>query len=247
MRIPRIHLPRPLAPGARLALDETASGHVLRVLRLKPGAALIVFNGAGGEYEATLIAVEGRAAVVTLGRFANPVRESPLEIMLAQGISRGERMDYTLQKSVELGVSRIVPLETEFCQVRLVGERLERRHQHWSRVIASAGEQCGRTRLPELAHAMPFADWLADGAMTPAGLRLVLEPEGETALSQLPAPPERAVSLLIGPEGGLSATEIGKARRAGYRGLRLGPRILRTETAGAAALAALQTLWGDLG
>lgn len=247
MRIPRIHLPQTLAPGARLLLDETASGHLLRVLRLKPGAPLIIFNGKGGEYEATLSATEGHAAIVTLGKFTEASRESPLSITLAQGISRGERMDYTLQKSVELGVSRIVPLETEFSQVRLDGARLERRCQHWGGIIAHAGEQCGRTRLPELAPVMPLSTWLSSAVPTDSGLRLVLDPAGDIALSQLPAPPAGRVTLLVGPEGGLSEKEIGQAQRAGYRGLRLGPRILRTETAGITALAALQTLWGDLG
>jgi 16S rRNA (uracil1498-N3)-methyltransferase len=245
VRIPRIHLPQALAPGARLPLDEAASSHVLRVLRLKPGAALVIFNGDGGEYEATLTDVENRAAVVTLGRFLDPRRESALAITLAQGISRGERMDYTLQKSVELGVARIVPLETAFSQVRLDGARLERRRQHWEGVIASAAEQCGRTRLPGLAPVAPLDGWLA--ARDDAGLRLLLDPAGEVTLSQLAAPQSGRITLLAGPEGGLSGEEIAQAKRAGYRGLRLGPRILRTETAGIAALAALQTVWGDLG
>lgn len=244
MRIPRIHLPQTLAPGTRLALNEAASGHVLRVLRLKPGAALVVFNGAGGEYEATLTAVENRAAVITLGGFRDPRRESPLSLTLAQGISRGERMDFTLQKSVELGVARIAPLETAFSQVRLDGARLERRCQHWQGVIASAVEQCGRTLLPELSPVMALTDWLAAGSG--GGLCLVLDPAGDVTPSELSAPAGR-VTLLAGPEGGLSDLELAQARQAGYLGLRLGPRILRTETAGIAALAALQTLWGDLG
>lgn len=245
VRLTRIHLPRALVPGARLTLDETASGHLLRVLRLRPGAPLVVFNGEGGEYEATLAAVEDRAAVVTLGRHIEDRRESPLAITLAQGISRGERMDYTLQKSVELGVARIVPLETAFSQVRLDGARLERRREHWTRVIASAAEQCGRTRLPELAPVAPLAGWLATGAGAGAGL--VLDPAGDVTLTQLTPPSRGHITLLVGPEGGLGEQEIALARRAGYHGLRLGPRILRTETAGVAALAALQALWGDLG
>jgi len=245
MRIPRIHLPRALAPGTRLALNETASGHVLRVLRLKPGAPLVIFNGEGGEFQATLTAVENRAAVVTLGRFLDPCRESPLSITLAQGISRGERMDYTLQKTVELGVARIVPLETAFSQVRLDGARLERRRQHWEGVIAGAVEQCGRTRLPELAPVAALTQWLTAGPGD--GLCLVLDPAGDISLTQLTAPSDGRISLLAGPEGGLSDQEIAQARHMGYRSLRLGPRILRTETAGIAALAALQTLWGDLG
>jgi 16S rRNA (uracil1498-N3)-methyltransferase len=244
MRIPRVYLPRPLAPDTRLLLDEAASGHLLRVLRLKPGAPLLVFNGEGGEYAATLTGTEGRAAVVALGDFTADRCESTLAVTLAQGVSRGERMDYTLQKSVELGVARIVPLETEFSQVRLDGARLERRRQHWSGILASAAEQCGRTRLPELAPTAPLLEWLS--APPDGGLRLVLDPGGDTLLSRLPAPAARRVTLLVGPEGGLSDKEIRRARDSGFLGLRLGPRILRTETAGAAALAALQTLWGDL-
>jgi 16S rRNA (uracil1498-N3)-methyltransferase len=246
MRIPRVYLPLPLASGARLVLDEAASGHLLRVLRLKPGAPLVVFNGQGGEYGATLIGTEGRAAAVLLGDFTADERESALAVTLAQGISRGERMDYTLQKSVEIGVARIVPLETEFGQVRLEGSRLERRRKHWSGIIANAAEQCGRTRLPELAPILTLVEWLSSSTPDDGDLRLVLDPAGDAALSRLQAPAAGRITLLVGPEGGLSEKEIARARDAGYLGLRLGPRILRTETAGAAALVALQTLWGDL-
>ncbi len=247
MRIPRIFLPQTLTAGSRVVLEDAASNHLLRVLRLKPGAPVYLFNGAGGEFEATLSAVERGTAVVTLGAFIDVSRESPLSITLAQGISRGERMDYTLQKSVELGVSCIIPLETEFSQVRLEGERRERRRRHWEGVIAGACEQSGRTRLPELQPVTSLGDWLVSTSTVAEGLRLVLDPAAETGLSQLQLPPATRVTLLIGPEGGLSDREIEQSRRAGFAGLRLGPRILRTETAGIAALAALQALQGDLG
>lgn len=247
MRVPRLFLARPLAVGARVTLEEAASNHLLRVLRLKPGAPLRLFNGAGGEYEATLDAVERGTAIVTLGAFVDVSRESSLAITLAQGISRGERMDYTLQKSVELGVARILPLETEFGQVRLEGERRERRYRHWEGVIAGASEQSGRTRPPELLPITTLDRWLAAAPASGEGLRLALDPAAETTLGGLQLPPAGGVTLLIGPEGGLSDREIGQARRTGFIGLRLGPRILRTETAGIAALAALQVLRGDLG
>jgi 16S rRNA (uracil1498-N3)-methyltransferase len=170
--------------------------------------------------------------------------ESPLPITLAQGISRGERMDITLQKAVELGAARIAPLVTSYCQVRLEGERLERRHRHWLGIIVAACEQCGRTRLPELLPAMTLAEWLA--AETAADeLRIVLDHQAERSFAQIEAAP-RALTLLVGPEGGLEDTEIEAAQRAGYQGLRLGPRVLRTETAGLVALTAMQLRWGDL-
>ncbi len=247
MRIPRIFLPQTLASGACVTLEESTSNHLLRVLRLKPGAPVHLFNGDGGEYEATLSAVERGSAIVTVGEFLDVNRESPLSITLAQGISRGERMDFTLQKSVELGIERVIPLETEFSQVRLEGERRERRRRHWEGVIAGACEQSGRTRLPELLPVMTLVDWLGPMSATEEELRLVLDPAADTTLSGLQLPPAGRVTLLIGPEGGLSDKEIAQARRAGFAGLRLGPRILRTETAGLAALAALQALRGDLG
>lgn len=249
MRTPRIHLPVPLETGARVALDSATARHLLHVLRLRPGAPLAVFNGEGGEYQGILESVAGGQAVVRLERFVAREAESPLRITLAQGISRGERMDFTLQKAVELGVARIVPLFTEYCQVRLAGERLERRHRHWQGIIAGATAQCGRTRLPVLERATSLTDWLArpgHAGDAESGLKLMLEPRARQTLAQIPRA-TGPVTLLIGPEGGLSAAEETAARHAGFIGLRLGPRILRTETAGMAALSALQALWGDLG
>lgn len=251
MRLTRIHCPNcpeTLIPDSEVELDEAASTHLLRVLRLKAGAPVIVFNGRGGEFDAVIANdSDKRRARLRLGQRRDPATESPLRITLAQGISRGERMDYTLQKSVELGVHRIVALTTGFSQVRLDGARLERRIAHWQGVIRGACEQSGRTVVPELQAGMTLAQWLAGGA-TPAdasAARLVLDPRAEHGLSAIAARPADVV-LLAGPEGGLGDHEIAAARAAGFTGLRLGPRILRTETAGIAALAALQTLWGDL-
>ncbi len=249
MRTTRIHYPGDLAVGGFVELDETASAHVLRVLRLKAGASIIVFNGQGGEFEGIIVDDgDRRRARVRIDARRDPVTESRLRITLAQGISRGERMDYTLQKSVELGVYRIIALTTEFSQVRLDGARLERRIEHWRGIIRGACEQSGRTAVPELQAGMTLAHWLTGAKIgaDPAAQRLVLDPGAQRGLSALGQNPGDVV-LLAGPEGGLSAAEIALAIDAGFTGLRLGPRILRTETAGMAALAALQVLWGDLG
>jgi 16S rRNA (uracil1498-N3)-methyltransferase len=241
MRLPRIHHPAPLAAGQRVELQEAAANHLTRVLRLAAGAPVILFNGEGGEYEAVIRESNKRHVIVELGAFHAIEREPPLELWLAQGISRGERMDYTIQKAVELGVSRIIPLFTEHCNVRLDGERLEKRLQHWHGVIVGACEQCGRNRLPEIASAVTLLQWLA----TPGeGLRLVLDPDANRSLAQLP-PPAGRVILLIGPEGGLSDQELRQAAQCNYLGLRLGPRVLRTETAAVATLAAILARWGD--
>jgi len=235
-----------LTTGAVVTLDEQASNHIQRVLRLKPGAALMLFNGAGGEFEAVIEGAKRGAAEARVGGHQPRDAESGLALTLAQGISRGERMDFTLQKSVELGATRIVPLITAYCQVRLEGERLERRHRHWLGVITTACEQSGRTRLPELAPARTLAQWLTQAGTDGDGvLRLVLDPRAEQGLSALDQRPG-AITLLVGPEGGLDEGEIRAAGQAGYEAVRLGPRILRTETAGIAALAAVQTMWGDL-
>jgi 16S rRNA (uracil1498-N3)-methyltransferase len=237
MRIPRIFLPVPLAPDALVTLDSTAANHVTRVLRLKPGAELVLFNGEGGEYPAVLEA----AATARLGAWRDAECESPLAITLVQGISRAERMDYTIQKAVELGVTRIAPVFAARSVVELRGDRLERRMQHWLGVVIGACEQCGRNRVPALDVAVELSDWLR--APAAPSLRLVLNHRATTTLNALPRP--TALTLLIGPEGGLDENELAQAERAGFIGMRLGPRVLRTETAAVTALAALQTLWGD--
>ena len=242
MRIPRLYLPVPLTVGATVALDDNAFNHAVRVLRLKPGAALMLFNGAGGAFTATLTDIGKRDAWARVAEVLPGEVESPLRVVLAQGISRGEKMDYTLQKAVELGVAAIQPLFAERGGVDLAGERWARRVQHWRGIVIGACEQCGRNRLPELREPLPLAEWLKQPA--DPGLWLLLDPLAERGLRGL-EPPVETVMLLIGPEGGLSPAEIAQASTAGFIGVRLGPRVLRTETAGVAALAAVQTLWGD--
>jgi 16S rRNA (uracil1498-N3)-methyltransferase len=243
MRIPRIYCPVPLSIGSHIDLPPTALNHVVRVLRLKVGATLILFNGAEGEFHGVLAAVTRSAATVRIQTYHPREAESPLPILLAQGISRGERMDYTLQKAVELGVSVILPVLTERSVVKLEQERWRHRIQHWQGIIASACEQCGRNRLPLLLEPVGLARCLQSSALQ--GLKLVLDPLAPSTLGTLALSPP-AVSLLIGPEGGLSPTEIALAEVAGFTAVRLGPRVLRTETAALVALTSVQLRWGDL-
>lgn len=241
MRIPRIYQPISLNSGQIVELDAQATVHLTKVLRLRVGDALVVFNGEGGEFAAQVDAVGRRSASIKLGEFADGGVESPLQLVLLQGVSRGERMDYTVQKAVELGVARVVPVLTKRTTVNLRGERQEKRRAHWQAVVNSACEQSGRNRVPEVAPVTPFATALAEVG---EGLKLVLHHRAQTGLDELPAP-AGPVSLLIGPEGGLSAEEITAAEAAGFVPLRLGPRVLRTETAALAALSVLQWQWGD--
>ena len=243
MRIPRIYLPATLHGHSIITLDAKAAGHVVRVLRLRTGAALRIFNGQGDEYAAHVESIARDAVCVQLGEMLPRDVESPLRIHLAQGISRAERMDYVMQKAVELGVVEITPLETSRCVVRLDATRAAKRTEHWQGVIVSACEQSGRARLPVLHPNAPLGAWLARRS---GEQRLVLHPDAPHVLRSLPAP-TGSIGLVIGPEGGLSDDELEQAIAAGCKPVRLGPRILRTETAALAALCALQTLWGDLG
>ena len=244
MRVPRLFVPHALVPGQEIALPPQAGEHVARVLRLQASDRLRLFNGDGSEFSGEIASIGKRAVNArVLERIDGADRESPLHITLGQGIARGEKMDWVLQKATELGVARIVPLVTERTEVRLDAERAERRLAHWQAVLASACEQCGRNRLPELAPPARLADWAAS-LDDSAGLRLALDPRGDARVQAL-APAARAV-LVVGPEGGLSTADLAVLTQASFRGLRLGPRILRTETAGLAALAALQALHGDL-
>jgi 16S rRNA (uracil1498-N3)-methyltransferase len=223
-------------------LDPATARYLLRVLRLRPGAPLVLFTGQGGEYDATLVRATHRECAVEVGSFRRREAESPLYICLVQAVSRGERMAYTVQKAVELGVQELVPVVTERCQVRLGEPQAEKRLQHWRSIAVNACQQCGRNRLPELRPVMSFADWLREPA---SGCKLVLHPASAACLADVPPADGRAV-LLAGPEGGLSEREVDMASAAGYQPVRLGPRILRTETVALAAVSALQALWGDL-
>ncbi|MDE2177220.1 MAG: 16S rRNA (uracil(1498)-N(3))-methyltransferase [Xanthomonadaceae bacterium] len=243
MRSIRLHVDLPLVPDSDVTLPAAAAEHATRVLRLRSGDALVLFNGDGHDYPAHLLAVSRAGASVRIAtRDAPAAPESPLTLTLAQGIARGEKMDLILQKATELGVTRIVPLITARTEVRLDAGRGEKRMTHWRGVIAGACEQCGRARLPELATPRSLAEWTAASDALD-GLRLCLDPEAACGPRQLPA--FAAACLVVGPEGGLAPADHALLQKAGFTGMRLGPRVLRTETAGLATLAALQALHGD--
>jgi 16S rRNA (uracil1498-N3)-methyltransferase len=238
--VPRFFAPVQLFLAAEVELPERVARHCA-VLRLRRGDAVVLFNGEGGEFSAelTLVSRDDARARVISGQ--TPERESPLAIALAQCVSSGDRMDTTLQKSTELGVSRIVPIASERSVVRLSSDRADRRVAHWRNVVIAACEQCGRNHVPEVTAITGFAAFLSRAASD--GLRLLLAPDSDRDLKQL-EPPSR-VTLLVGPEGGLAPEERQRAERSGFVPIRFGPRILRTETAPLAAIAAMQALWGD--
>jgi 16S rRNA (uracil1498-N3)-methyltransferase len=241
MRIPRFYCPQLRQDDLVLDLPETVHRHAVQVLRLKPGALIRLFDGKGLEFEAELTAVEKRHSQVQLLNRLENQSESPLNITLLQGVSRGERMDFAIQKAVELGVSTIVPVVTERCNVQLKQDRAQKRLDHWQGVLISACEQSGRAFLPQLAAVTTLDEVLGSSE---SELKLVLDPRASQGFNEL-SPPQ-TLSLLIGPEGGLSEAEIDRAAQHGFTALQFGPRILRTETAAVAALAVVQTLWGDL-
>jgi 16S rRNA (uracil1498-N3)-methyltransferase len=242
MRTIRSYIDAELEPGRALSLPEAAATHLLRVLRLGLGDEVTLFNGDGFDYRARISALAKRSAEAEVLDRLEVGRESPLRVTLAQALARGEKMDLVLQKATELGVQRIAPVITERTEVKLDAERADRRLAHWRGVVASACEQCGRACLPEVAEPMPLHAFLA-AMQSPGQLILALDPEGDHALSTLPD--FESLVLVIGPEGGLSPRDLSQLRAAEAKGLRLGPRILRTETAGLAALSALQALRGD--
>ncbi|RTR05611.1 16S rRNA (uracil(1498)-N(3))-methyltransferase [Halomonas nitroreducens] len=241
MKAPRIHVAAALDAGGDVVLPEGAARHVARVLRLGEGALLVLFDGAGVEAEAVLVEAGRKRVVARVEALYQGRSESPLAVHLGQAISKGDRMDYAIQKAVELGVTAITPLYTEHGDVRLKGDRETRKLAHWQAVAASACEQCGRATLPPVHPPLALADWLAGRE---EALRLVLHPGTPGALDRQAAPPSAA--LLIGPEGGLSPGEVETATAAGFAPLSLGPRILRTETAPVVALTLLQDRFGDL-
>lgn len=241
MNLPRFYCREALAPAAHIDLPEPVARHAVRVLRLPPGACIVLFDGRGGEYPAQIERIEKNRVVAVLGAWRDIERESALSITLVQAVQAGEKMDFTIQKAVELGVNGIVPVDSRRSVIRLSGERAGKRVAHWQGVAAAACEQCGRNQVPLVTPLEKLDHWLARPAVT--ALRLMLVPDATTTLADLP--PAKAVQLLIGAEGGLDPEEVVAAQLAGFQGVRLGPRILRTETAGLAAIAALQALWGD--
>ncbi len=242
MRVPRIYEPQPLSPGAVVTLGDDGANHVGRVLRMQAGQELVLFNGQGGQYPATICEVGKKQVTVQLGNLDPVDVESPLGIHLGQVISRGDKMEFTIQKSVELGVNVITPLFSERCGVKLSGERLDKKLEQWQKIAISACEQCGRNRVPEIRPAMELATWLGEPTEE---LKLNLHPRAPYSINTLPEP-RHGIRLLIGPEGGLSSDEIAQARAQGFADMLLGPRVLRTETAGLTAITALQCRFGDL-
>lgn len=241
MRIPRIHTGQVLQAESSFDLEPGPSQHLARALRMQVGDALILFDGRGGEYPATISALGKKQVSITTGAHSDREVESPIAIHLGIAISRGDRMDWVVQKATELGVSAITPLLTERTEVKLKGERADKKIAHWQQVATSACEQCGRNRIPELNPLATVAAWLPG---CDQDVRLVLHHRATTETTEPPSP--HSAALLIGPEGGLSESEIALAESNGFRSLQMGPRVLRTETAPLAAITLLQARWGDL-
>lgn len=239
MRLSRIYTAQNLDTNF-VDLEPEPSRHLARALRLREGDALVLFNGMGGEYSATITSIGKKIVRVSIDTHHDTGRESTLSIHLGIAVSRGERFDWVIQKATELGVNSIHPLFTEHTGVKLAGERAEKKRRHWQQIAISACEQCGRNTLPNIEAPKPLANWLQD---TSSELKLVMHTSVEATLPQAKA--LESIDLLIGPEGGFSSTEITAAEAAGFHAMQLGPRILRTETAPIAALAVLQARWGD--
>jgi 16S rRNA (uracil1498-N3)-methyltransferase len=243
VRLTRVFCDLPLEAGSDLELPDDVSQHVARVLRLRPGQSLVLFDGSGYDFGADISAItRGHVRVRVLDR-RRGIAASTLAITLVQAVSRADRMDLTLQKATELGVHAIAPVFTTRSVVRLEGDQAQRKLRHWRSIVMSACEQSGRSVVPEVRAPVALATYLA--ALRADGRRIVLDPDGRVALAQLQHPGP-ALELLIGPEGGLDAEELEAAGRAGFERVHVGPRVLRTETAGLAALAVLQAVWGDL-
>ncbi len=243
MRVTRVHVPEPLVEGAAVVVPPSVAYHLTRVLRMRLGALIIVFDGTGNEHYAEISSVNGEQVSV---KIAEPIRgttESPLHITLVQGISRSERMDWTLQKATELGVHAIVPVITARSVVRLDDRQANKKLEHWQAVVVGACEQSGRRVIPIVHTPLRLHDYLVQSNSD--DMRLVLDPTAPIALTGLQRPP-KTIQLLIGPEGGLDDDELQRAVGSGFTAVRLGPRILRTETASVVALSVLQALWGDL-
>lgn len=242
MRIPRIYHSTALATGTEIDLEAEAASHVGRVLRMRPGEDVVLFNGQRGQYQATITSASKKNVSVEVTAFEDHCSESPLKIHLGQGISRGDKMEYTIQKAVELGVSEITPLFTERCGVKLSGERLEKKWQQWRKIVISACEQCGRNTLPTIHQPLALQLWLQQSCDE---LKINLHPRAKDTIKTL-TPPQSGIRLIIGPEGGLSDSEINQTVEHQFSEIALGPRILRTETAGLTVISALQLQFGDL-
>ncbi len=243
--MPRFYCPQPLRAGATVDLPESVAHH-LHVVRMQPGAALTLFDGSGGQYSATLLEIGKKRASAQVDAFEPREVELPYEVTLAQGLPEGAKMDWIVEKAVELGVAAIQPLAAQRSVVRLSGERAEKRHAHWQGVIVSASEQCGRNRLARLAPVADVGRWLA-APQESGGQRILLSPRATQSLAGwAQANPAQALTLLVGPEGGFTREEEDAALAAGALPLTMGPRVLRTETAALAAMAMLAGIWGGM-
>ncbi|MCU7555507.1 16S rRNA (uracil(1498)-N(3))-methyltransferase [Alteromonas sp. ASW11-19] len=241
MRIPRLYHAGTIPLDEEFTLAEEPAHHVANVLRLKPNHPVVLFNGDGNEYSGILISVSRKLVTVEVDACLTLNKESPLPIHLGQGVSKGDRMDMVLQKSVELGVTEITPLITERCAVKLDEKRWQKKHAQWQKIIISACEQCGRNTLPDIHPPTPLSAWMAGSTES---TRLVLTPGAERPLARQPYT-QHGFRLLIGPEGGLSEQETHQANECGFTSVSLGPRVLRTETAALASLSVLQAQHGD--
>ena len=240
MPVPRIYCQFEIADAVQVELGVNAAHHAARVLRLRRGDDVVLFDGKGGDYAASIHEVNRARVLVDVGRHRPDDRESALHVCLAQGLATGDKMDTILQKAVELGAAAFQPIASRRSVVKLTDERSARRAAHWQQVAIAACEQCGRNRLPDVRPVEEVDSWVVHQT----GVRLILAPDGAQRFADLPRPGE-SVTLLVGPEGGFSDAEVTLALAAGFKPVRMGPRILRTETAGLAALAAMQALWGD--
>lgn len=242
MRCPRIYHSTELQVQQTIDLESDAANHVGRVLRMQAGQQLKLFNGDGNDYLAVISEVTKKRVAVLVESLIAIDNESPIELHLAQGISRGDKMDFTLQKSVELGITEITPIFTERCGVKLTGERLKKKHQQWQKIVISACEQSGRAFIPKVNKPIKLNEFLQQKTDQ---LKLNLHPRATTNIKTLPTP-EHGIRFIIGPEGGLDDNEIEQTLAAGYQEILLGPRVLRTETAALTLLSALQLQFGDL-
>lgn len=243
MRLNRIFCEGPLRNGTTIPLPTAGAYHVARVLRMREGASLVLFNGSGSDYSAEIVAVQGDKVMVQLHQQTAGMAESPIKITLVQGVSRSERMDWALQKATELGVASIVPVLTARSVVRLDEKQAAKKQAHWHGIVIGACEQCGRSHVPAVAAPVTLRDYFAN--VRSEGMRWVLSPAAPDSLTGIASLPSQ-VELLIGPEGGLDDDEVSAAQKAGFTPVRLGPRVLRTETAAVVALSVLQARWGDL-
>lgn len=245
MRRTRVYYPHSLIQHEKITLDAIASHHLLHVLRKKIGDIIFLFDGEDAEYACTLVEINKKNIVAQVGKKFFPNTESPLLIHLGQAISRGDRMDYAIQKSVELGIFSITPLITEFCQVTLSDDRMEKRIAHWQAIAVSAAEQSGRCAVPQVHMPVHFNDWVHHATSSTMDIKLICCPRQDET-TDFPSVAPKNIALTIGPEGGLSDLEIKQALSKHFVLFSLGPRILRTETAATVAITLLQQKWGDL-